>query len=613
VARPRQPDGGLGKHWERQKGLTLSEASTEPAVRLGPVVASLARSIWRQRNLVAVGLVLGLALGMFVLPKALSSRSTYEATVRMQILQSPADAIFQIAPAISAGDQGGSGGSGGSPELLKDLAVANAVAKGLGPAADSLTGTELLDNLTVTPIGGSPFVDLSYSSGNPGLASSIVLRYGQQFAARRNAGEQDRLDRGLTALQQYAQKLKGSSGSGSAAGGSTSGGSTSGGGSSSSGGSGSGNGANPAVSPYQALIDQINAAKAKQLITGQPTSVVTPIPSVIKTGTPVSRQVTLALGLLLGLAIGAGAGLILETAFRKVITQADAEEASGLPFISSVRKSGIRKTSLPVLERPFSPAAEDYRRVGTALERQGLGADIKVLAILSADAKEGKTLLAANLAHSLARQGRGVVLVSSDLRSAQVEKVVGLRPRPGLSEALQDESSNVIAQLVSINEHLLVLPAGLPNRHPGELLASRRLVEIVNTLRQLGSVVILDTPPVRQSADAITLSGVADATLLVARSGASRMRSLREATSGLRRDRLRQLGVVLVGLSSPLLRIPYPNREHADVSEVGADERDLNVQPRPVQLISPRRSSQHDQRGPQQQDGERNVAWEQKR
>jgi hypothetical protein len=91
------------------------------------------------------------------------------------------------------------------------------------------------------------------------------------------------------------------------------------------------------------------------------------------------------------------------------------------------------------------------------------------------------------------------------------------------------------------------------------------------------------------------------------------MRSLREATSGLRRDRLRQLGVVLVGLSSPLLRIPYPNREHADVSEVGADERDLNVQPRPVQLISPRRSSQHDQRGPQQQDGERNVAWEQKR
>jgi capsular exopolysaccharide synthesis family protein len=576
-------------------------------VRLGPVVANLARSIWRQRNLVAVGLLLGLALGLVVLPKALNSRSTYESTVRMQILQSPADAIFQIAPAISSGDSSGGesgGASGGSPELIKDLEVANEVAKGLPADAGGLTGTDLLSGLTITPISGSSFVDLSYSSTNPGLATIIVQRYAQQFKAARNAAEQDRLDKAFVKLQQYANELKGrsspSAGTGSSAGGSSSGGSS----------SSSSSNAN-AVSPFQSVIDQINAAKVKQAITGPPTDVVG-VPSVAKTGTPVSRQVALALGLILGLAIGAGAGLIIEAAFRKVISQADAEEASGLPFISSVRKSGIRHTSLPVIERPFSPAAEDYRRVGSALERQGLGGDIKVLAILSADAREGKTLLAANLAHSLARQGRGVVLVSSDMRSAQVEKVVGLRPRPGLAEALQDESSNVIAQLVSINEHLLVLPAGLPNRHPGELLASRRLVEIVNTLRQLGSIVILDTPPVRQSADAIALSGVADATLLVARSGSSRVRSLREATSGLRRDRLRQLGVVLVGISSPLLRLPYPNREHADVSEAGVDERDSRGQARPVQLLNPRRPLDGSH-APDGNGSDRNAVGEQQR
>lgn len=578
-------------------------------MRLGPVVANLARSIWRQRNLVAVGLLLGLALGLVVLPKALNSRSTYEATVRMQILQSPADAIFQIAPAISSGDASGgeTGGGGGSPELIKDLEVANGVAKGLPADAGGLTGTELLSGLNVTPIAGSSFVDLSYSSGNPGLATIIVQRYAQQFKAARNAAEQDRLDKAFVKLQQYAAELKNSSsqsgGSGSSLGGSSFSGSSS---------NPSSNPTSNAVSPFQSVMDQINAAKVKQAITGPPTDVVG-LPSVAKTGTPVSRQVALALGLILGLAIGAGAGLIIETAFRKVISQSDAEEASGLPFISSVRKSGIRHTSLPVIERPFSPAAEDYRRVGSALERQGLGGDIKVLAILSADAREGKTLLAANLAHSLARQGRGVVLVSSDMRSAQVEKVVGLRPRPGLAEALQDESSNVIAQLVSINEHLLVLPAGLPNRHPGELLASRRLVEIVNTLRQLGSIVILDTPPVRQSADAIALSGVADATLLVARSGASRVRSLREATSGLRRDRLRQLGVVLVGISSPLLRIPYPSREHADVSEAGVDERDSRGQARPVQFLNPRRSPLDVSHGPDGNGSDRNAVGEQQR
>jgi capsular exopolysaccharide synthesis family protein len=545
-------------------------------VRLGPVVATLVRSIWRQRNLVVVGLVLGVGLGMFVLPKALNSRATYEATVRMQILQSPTDAIFQLGPAIGGGEDGS--GGGGSPELVKNLDVANAVAKSLPPSADGVTGTELLDQLTVTPISGSPLVDISYPSGSQTLASTIVVRYADEFADARNRLEREKTQ---SAVQRLQGLLNGDRDAAAPVG--------------------------PGATAPASARAQLEALRIKAAVSDPATMVLSQVPSIVTTGTPVSRQVTLALGIILGLSIGAGAGLVLETAFRRVNSQSDVEEASGLPYIASVRKNGIRHTSLPVIERPYSPAAEDYRRVGSALERQGVGGDIKVLAILSADPKEGKTLLAANLAHSLARQGRGVVLVSSDLRSAQVEKLVGLRPRPGLAEALQDESTNVIAQLVSINEHLLVLPAGLPNKHPGELLASRRLVEIVNTLRQLGSIVILDTPPVRLSADAIALSGVADASLLVAKSGTTRMRSLREATSGLRRDRLRQLGVVLVGVSSPLLRLPYPNR-----GGDSDDERDPQLQNRPVHLISPRRPH-HELPRNGDQGGDRNVAGERQR
>jgi NUBPL iron-transfer P-loop NTPase len=201
-------------------------------------------------------------------------------------------------------------------------------------------------------------------------------------------------------------------------------------------------------------------------IIGQPTRVIGQ-PVVITNGPPLSRNITLAIGLLLGLAIGAGAALLVETAFRKVISPADAEEASGLPVVADVRKAGIRRrTPLPVVDRPFTPAAEDYRRVGTLLERQGLGSDIRVLAIVSADPGDGKSLLAANLAHSLARQGREVVLVSSDLRRPHVEKLLGLGQHAGLAEALQDEPVPAIALLVSINHHLLVLPAGLPSKHP---------------------------------------------------------------------------------------------------------------------------------------------------
>jgi hypothetical protein len=123
----------------------------------------------------------------------------------------------------------------------------------------------------------------------------------------------------------------------------------------------------------------------------------------------------------------------------------------------------------------------------------------------------------------------------------------------------------------------------MPSRHPGELLASKRLLETIQTLRQMG-IIILDTPPARHSADAITLSSVADATLFVAKSGATRMRSLHEATSGLRRDRIRQLGLVLVGTSSPLLRSLSSRGDLRDQPDAELEELEPMSQPRQLQF-----------------------------
>jgi Mrp family chromosome partitioning ATPase/capsular polysaccharide biosynthesis protein len=502
----------------------VTEAPAEPPVRLGPAAANVARSIWHQKELLVLGLVLGFALGWFALPKVLSRGSTYDATVRMQVEQAPADAIIRIPPVV--GEAAGDESAGASPEVLKNPFVADRVVRQLKKdkvigARDELTAPGLLNLLDFTPLEGSTFVDLSVTDGDPKFAAAVVRAYARDFAAVRNKAEAARLADVIRRLEVVQADLPGPRTEGE-------------------------------TDQRAAVAEKIRIAREFQAVAGDPTSVLGD-PIVTTNAPPLSRNVVLALGLLLGLGIGAGAGLLVETAFRKVTTPADAEEASGLPIISEVRKSGIRRTPLPVIDRPFSPAAEDYRRVGTALERQGLGSDIRVLAIASAEPGDGRTMLAANLAHSLARQGREVVLVSSDLRRPEVEKLLGLGQGPGLAEALQDDPIPAIAMLVSINDHLLVLPAGMPSKHPGELLASKRLLETIQTLRQMG-IIILDTPPATHSADSITLSSVADATLFVAKSGATRMRSVREATNGLRRDRIRQLGVILVGTRSPWLR-----------------------------------------------------------
>jgi Mrp family chromosome partitioning ATPase len=533
----------------------VTDAPAEQPIRLGPAAANIARSIWHQKELLVLGLVLGLALGWLALPKVLSGASTYDATIRMRVVEAPADVIVKGTPLFGGGG-GSDAPSGASPEILKDVTIADDVLKQLNKTKGldvphDLTPILLLDRLSVTPLEGTSLVALTFSDGDPTLAKATVEQYATRYADNRNSFEDRRLERVINDLEQMADRLDASDRE---------------------------TGGAP---PSATLRDKINQARA-QRIDGQPTVVAGPV-TVTTNGPPLSKKVTLALGLMLGLAVGAGAGLLVETAFRKVSTPADAEEASGLPFIAEVRKGGIRRTPLPVIDRPFSPAAEDYRRVGTALERQGLGTDIRVLAICSAEPGDGRTMLAANLAHSLARQGREVVLVSSDLRRNDVEKLLGLGQGPGLAEALQDDPIPAIAMLVSINDHLLVLPAGMPSKHPGELLASKRLLETIQTLRQMG-IIILDTPPARHSADAITLSGVADATLFVAKSGATRMRSVHEATSGLRRDRIRQLGVVLVGTSSPLLRSLSSRGDFRDQPDPDLEELEPMPQPRAVQF-----------------------------
>ena len=509
----------------------MSETQVEPPVQLGSAAANLARSIWRQRTLVLAGLVLGVVLGS-LMPQLFSNRSIYVATVRISVDRLPEGDIQR-----QAAFGGTDGAEGASTDALKDIEIATEVADTVDKSGE-LTPTVLLSTLSFDPVSGTSLVEVSYSSSDPALAAAIVKQYAGKLAVKRNKADREQVTQRIGFLTDLVRSETG-----------------------------------PAkIAAQEALGD------AKVAALSLPLTRVDPAPAVVTTsGPPLSRQVTLALGLLVGLAIGVGAALLVETAFPKIITQRDAEEASELGFIAEVRRAGVRRTPLPVIDRPFSPAAEDYRRVGTALERQGLGSDIRVLAIASAEPGDGRTMLAANLAHSLARQGREVVLVSSDLRRPDLEKLLGLGQGPGLAEALQDDPIPAIAMLVSINDHLLVLPAGMPSRHPGELLASKRLHETIQMLRQMG-VIILDTPPASHSADAITLSGVADATLFVARSGETRMRSVREVTNGLRRDRIRQLGVVLVGTSSPLLGYLTARGDRRDQPEPEAEIEQLELE-----------------------------------
>jgi capsular exopolysaccharide synthesis family protein len=517
-----------------------------------PGLADHVRSIWRRKQFVTVGLAAGLALGAFVLPKA-ASAPRYRATVRIDVQPMHAAVLSQVVgtrgePANGAGRQ--------PTSALQDVNVAETVLKDLGAMAPRLSAVKqvqraewpgaLAGSIVPTAVLGSTQWDLTYSDRDAQLAGVVAQRYAETLARARNDHDKLLINRGQQELRdrikwlsdqidvwaERAQREANASLQHTPT-------------------IGTAGQLDFLRTDLKSTNDVLRNAENQLLFLDPSTSVKGPA-VVTRANQPVATAIYLLLGLLLGLTGGLGAALVTEAVRPKVVTLEDVAQATKLEPVGSVPGAGVLRTApRAIVERPFSPAAEGYRRVAAELKRRGLGGDITVLAIVSADRREGKSTLTANLAHALASEERNVVVISGDLRKPHVERIFGIERQRGLADLLQsDDLDEMVSLLWSVTGGLLVLPSGVPERNPAELLASAKLRKIVESLRGFGWLVLIDTPPARSLADALSLANCADAVLLVARSRTSRAYALSEVAGGLQRVDHRVVGAVLVDASS---------------------------------------------------------------
>ena len=139
----------------------------------------------------------------------------------------------------------------------------------------------------------------------------------------------------------------------------------------------------------------------------------------------------------------------------------------------------------------------------------------RVVMVTSALPQEGKTILAAGLARNAARAGWRVCLVDCDLRNPTVASEFGIAPEPGLAQVLTGASIGGDSPVLRrVANGLDVMPSGLAELDPQELLASRRLTQILQMARERYDLVIVDAPPVLAATDALILARCVDTTLL---------------------------------------------------------------------------------------------------
>jgi capsular exopolysaccharide synthesis family protein len=154
--------------------------------------------------------------------------------------------------------------------------------------------------------------------------------------------------------------------------------------------------------------------------------------------------------------------------------------------------------------------------------------------------------VAANLAVTMAQAGKRVLLVDADLRRPSLHRLFGLSNRHGLTDLLLNERRAV--EDLALDTHvpgLQVLPSGPQPPNPSEALGSRRMRQVLEEMRQIADVVILDSPPLLAVADGLVLSATTDAAILVVRSGATRRTLAQRAKEQLDRVEARLLGIVV--------------------------------------------------------------------
>ncbi len=192
-------------------------------------------------------------------------------------------------------------------------------------------------------------------------------------------------------------------------------------------------------------------------------------------------------------------------------------------------------------ERPRTLISEAYRSLRTALLLSS-ARELKLVAVTSAVAGEGKTATASNLAVVLAQLGRPVLIVDCDLRKPRLHQVFRVSNRVGLVNHLTSTADPESVFLPTEVPNLWVTPSGPIPPNPSELLASDRMREWLKTVRARFEYVIIDTPPALAVTDSTIIGVLADGVVLTLRSG-----KVTREEARLCRDRLRLADVRLLG------------------------------------------------------------------
>ena len=202
--------------------------------------------------------------------------------------------------------------------------------------------------------------------------------------------------------------------------------------------------------------------------------------------------------------------------------------------------------NITTFKDPKSPIAEAYRSIRTNIQFSKIDNEMKTIVVTSSQQGEGKTTVTSNLAVSFATlEGKKVLLIDADLRNPSVHKMFSKTNSQGLSDVLIGKKE--LKQCIQYTEleNLQILTAGTIPPNPGEMLESKKMKELIDSLRDFYDYIFIDTPPIGILMDAGVLANYADGTILVVGSNDVETERAKLSKEKLEKVKANVIGVVL--------------------------------------------------------------------
>jgi capsular exopolysaccharide synthesis family protein len=404
--------------------------------------------------------------------------------------------------------------------IARSNEVAGAVAKQLSAAGNA---SQVLSGVSVSAAPNADVLDISAEKATPQEAQAVANAFAQQYIAFEAKSQIESIDQAETTLQAQLASLP--EGSTRAA----------------------------AVNSSLQRLAQLRAVAngdariISRAGAGSPTGL--------------TLKTSLALAILIGVALGLAIVFVLEAVDRRLTRIEDLEAEYQLPALTAVPQSGFR-APLAIDRRQ---SLEPYRILRSVLDISAAERAVFTVLVTSAVPGEGKTTAAVDLAQAVALTGRSVTLVELDLRRPTFSRHLPLEPRRGVTTVLSGRAtlSEVLVAPFADLPNLTVLPSGQLPSNPSELLGSQELEDLLTRLthrgQDAGRMLVIDAPPLLPVADTQVLlnNAAIDTVLIVTRSGRTRREEIRRARSILDRHLLQPLGLIVAGVRDAPKRYGY--------------------------------------------------------